>query len=122
MRRPFAGFGLGSLQAVGLAGDLEDWLGRPLSPTLVYEHPTIEALARHLAGEPDGAAAAPGVARPGADEPIAIVGIGCRFPGADGPEAFWRLLRDGLEAVGEVPADRWDVDAYYDPDPRRRAS
>jgi acyl transferase domain-containing protein/NADP-dependent 3-hydroxy acid dehydrogenase YdfG len=51
-------------------------------------------------------------------EPIAIVGIGCRFPGgADSPEAFWRLLRDGVDAVREVPADRWDVDAYYDPDP-----
>ena len=111
------------MQAVGLAGELEDWLGRPLSPTLVYEHPTIEALARHLAGEPDGAAAARRrrAARTAA-EPIAIVGIGCRFPGADGPEAFWRLLRDGVEAIGEVPADRWDVDAYYDPDPGRRAS
>ena len=48
---------------------------------------------------------------------IAIIGIGCRFPGGDGPEAFWRLLRDGVDAVGEVPADRWDVDDYYDPDP-----
>ncbi|MBV8317834.1 MAG: AMP-binding protein, partial [Planctomycetaceae bacterium] len=118
VRRPFAGFGLGSLQAVGLAGDLQDWLGRPLSPTLAYEYPTVESLARHLAGEPDGAEATPGVARDGEDDRIAIIGIGCRFPGADGPEAFWRLLRDGLEAVGEVPADRWDVDAYYDPDPR----
>src|SRR6185436_16409433 len=51
-------------------------------------------------------------------EPIAIVGLGCRFPGgADSPDAFWRLLRDGVDAVEEVPADRWDVDAFYDPDP-----
>jgi acyl transferase domain-containing protein len=50
-------------------------------------------------------------------EPIAIVGLGCRFPGADGPAAFWRLLHDGVDAIREVPADRWDVDAYYDPDP-----
>ncbi|HEU4597695.1 MAG TPA: type I polyketide synthase [Pyrinomonadaceae bacterium] len=51
-------------------------------------------------------------------EPIAIVGLGCRFPGgADSPEAFWRLLRDGVDAVTEVPADRWDIEDYFDPNP-----
>ncbi len=51
-------------------------------------------------------------------EPIAIIGMGCRFPGgADSPQAFWQMLHDGVDAVGEVPADRWDIDAYYDPDP-----
>ncbi len=50
-------------------------------------------------------------------EPLAIIGMACRFPGdADDPEAFWRLLRDGRDAVGEIPAGRWDVDAYFDPD------
>jgi acyl transferase domain-containing protein/acyl carrier protein len=50
-------------------------------------------------------------------EPIAIVGMGCRFPGAEGgPEDFWRLLELGTSAIAEVPKDRWDVDAYYDPD------
>ena len=51
-------------------------------------------------------------------EPIAIVGLGCRYPGAPSPEAFWELLHDGRDAVREVPADRWDVDAFYDPDPQ----
>ncbi|KQU73852.1 MULTISPECIES: type I polyketide synthase [unclassified Rhizobacter] len=51
-------------------------------------------------------------------DPIAIVGMGCRFPGgADSPEQFWQLLVDGVDAVREVPADRWDADALYDPDP-----
>jgi acyl transferase domain-containing protein/acyl carrier protein len=51
-------------------------------------------------------------------EPIAIVGMGCRFPGdADNPDAFWRLLAEERDVVTEIPADRWDVDAYYDPDP-----
>ncbi|CDO87835.1 polyketide synthase [Mycobacterium triplex] len=52
-------------------------------------------------------------------EPIAVVGIGCRLPGkVAGPEDFWQLLVDGRDAVGEVPADRWDGDAFYDPDPQ----
>ncbi|HWE34976.1 MAG TPA: amino acid adenylation domain-containing protein, partial [Isosphaeraceae bacterium] len=106
-RRPLASFGLGSLQAVALAGELEDWLGRPLPPTLAYEYPTIDALARHLAGIPDPAPASEAIGRGADDEPIAIIGIGCRFPGADGPGAFWRLLHDGVDAVGDVPPDRW---------------
>jgi acyl transferase domain-containing protein len=50
-------------------------------------------------------------------EPIAIIGIGCRFPGADGPDAFWRLLRDGVDAIREIPQSRWNVDDYFDADP-----
>ncbi|QUQ67012.1 type I polyketide synthase [Kutzneria sp. CA-103260] len=49
--------------------------------------------------------------------PVAIVGIGCRFPGATGPDELWRLLREGRDQVGEVPPDRYDVDAVYDPEP-----
>ena len=49
------------------------------------------------------------------NEPIAIVGIGCRFPQlCDRPEDFWQLLIDGKSPITEVPADRWDNDAYYD--------
>src|SRR5262245_60763171 len=50
-------------------------------------------------------------------EPIAVIGIGCRFPGASSPGAFWDLLRNGVDAVREVPPGRWAVDAYYDADP-----
>src|SRR6266571_5784730 len=57
--------------------------------------------------------------RGSANEPIAIIGMACRFPGADSPEAFWRLLSDGVDAITEVPRDRWDIDALYDPDPER---
>ena len=52
-------------------------------------------------------------------EPIAIVGIGCRYPGGvSGPESFWQLVSTSRDAVTRVPADRWDADAYYDPDPK----
>jgi malonyl CoA-acyl carrier protein transacylase len=50
-------------------------------------------------------------------EPIAIIGIGCRFPGASNPEAFWELLRDGRDAISVVPPDRWNIDTLYDPEP-----
>jgi acyl transferase domain-containing protein len=50
-------------------------------------------------------------------EPVAIVGIACRYPGVDGPDALWQVLADGKEVVGQIPKDRWDIDDYYDPDP-----
>ena len=52
-------------------------------------------------------------------EPIAVIGIGCRFPGGvRDPDSFWRVLSEGVDAIGEVPADRWDAQAYYDADPQ----
>ena len=114
----FSNHGLASRDVVEISGDLEDWLGVSLSPTLLYDFPTIDELCRHLSGEEDGPRAEtsePGRAgTPDPSEPIAIVGIGCRFPGAPDPEAFWRLLADGTDAIGEVPPDRWDAETYFD--------
>jgi myxalamid-type polyketide synthase MxaE and MxaD len=119
IREPFASYGLGSTEAVSLAGELAEWLGQKLSPALVYEYSTIETLARHLAGSTDVSESATKAAQDRAvkNEPIAIIGTGCRFPGANDPAAFWRLLRDGVDAIREVPADRFDQHAFYDPDP-----
>src|SRR6201991_4509445 len=51
-------------------------------------------------------------------EPVAVVGIGCRFPGdVVGPESYWEFLANGRDAISEVPQDRWDADAFYDSDP-----
>jgi len=119
-REAFDSFGLSSREAVMLSGDLEEWLGRSLSPTLVYEYPTIEKLAEFLAnGESarPAQASATDAATARASEAIAVIGLGCRFPGAEGPEAFWRLLSEGIDAITEVPPERWDINAYYDPDP-----
>nr|VFK36790.1 MAG: Acyl transferase domain-containing protein [Candidatus Kentron sp. SD]VFK40418.1 MAG: Acyl transferase domain-containing protein [Candidatus Kentron sp. SD] len=49
------------------------------------------------------------------NEPIAIIGVGCRFPGADNPDAYWQLLHNGVDAMREVPPERWDVDSWFDP-------
>src|SRR3990172_4158984 len=61
-------------------------------------------LEERLAGKPQGG------------EPIALVGMACRFPGAPDLDAYWRVIRDGVDATGEIPPDRWDVDEFYDPD------
>ncbi len=122
LRAPFSSYGLDSLAAIRLVGELEVVVGRSLSPTLVYEHPNIGALAAHLGAEQVPLEVAPG-ARASFDAPIpgemqvAIIGIGCRFPGADGPEQFWSLLAEGRDAIEEVPRDRWDVASFYDPRP-----
>ena len=104
---PFVAYGLSSVDAVRITGRLEDHLGRSLSPTLAYEYPTIDALARYLAvgQEPrrgDGA----GSGKPPAGDDIAIVGMACRFPGALDLESFERLLRSGTDAVGPLPECR----------------
>ena len=54
---------------------------------------------------------------PAIHEPVAIVGIGCRFPKASGPDAFWRVIRNGVDAIAEIPRDRFDVDALYEQTP-----
>ncbi len=119
VREPFASYGIGSTEAVGLSGELGDWLGRSLAAELAYEYPTIESLARHLAGpsEEAPAAATSAAGEESENEPIAIIGLSCRFPGAGNAEAFWKLLCDGVDAISEVPAARFNVNAYYDADP-----
>ncbi|MEU2738973.1 beta-ketoacyl synthase N-terminal-like domain-containing protein, partial [Streptomyces sp. NPDC007095] len=118
--RPIAEFGLGSRQLVTLAAELSGRIGRPVEPSLVFDHPTIAALAAAVLGEgPVGAAApVPAAAPVRGDEDIAVLSMGCRHPGgADDPEALWRLLASGEDAITEVPAGRWDTRGLYDPDP-----
>ncbi|WAS96620.1 SDR family NAD(P)-dependent oxidoreductase [Nannocystis poenicansa] len=104
----FHRYGLDSLRASRLIAALGERLGRALSPTLAWEHPTVDSLISHLLDEhTEGSGAAHGPEAPA--EPIAIVGMACRLPQAPDVAAFWRLLHDGIDAVGEVPAERgWD--------------
>jgi acyl transferase domain-containing protein/acyl carrier protein len=119
VRVPFASYGLGSTEAVSLSGELSYWLGRKIPADLAYEYSTIETLARHLTGPSERSLLASGcdVLREMELDPIAIIGIGCRFPGSSGPEAFWHSIHDGLDGITEVPADRFNLEAIYDPDP-----
>ncbi|MFE1899918.1 SDR family NAD(P)-dependent oxidoreductase [Streptomyces yangpuensis] len=111
VHEPLAAYGLSSIDAVALAGELGVLLGRKVSPTIAYEFPTLGEILAHLRGGPPvrgglTAARRPDTGPVGA-EPIAIIGMGCRFPGADGPEAFWELLEQGVDAIRRVPDGRF---------------
>ena len=102
--------GVGSRDAVVLSGELSELLGRPVSPVEFWQHPTIDSLAKFLTGaesdSDDGTVYVPSVGT--LNEPIAVIGLGCRLPGGiAGPEALWQLLAEGGNTVGEVPAERW---------------
>ncbi|MEV7171529.1 beta-ketoacyl synthase N-terminal-like domain-containing protein [Streptomyces sp. NPDC093224] len=132
--------GVDSLLMAELVRDLEGILGHPVDPSLLQEHPTLGGLAAALGAPPAGpvpehagplapgaqtepprAQAAPGTqaqlrAPDGRPTPIAVIGMGCRLPGAADPEQFWEVLLAGRDLVTEVPADRWDVSSLYSPD------
>ncbi|MEU5404325.1 SDR family NAD(P)-dependent oxidoreductase [Streptomyces sp. NPDC005963] len=128
--KAFSALGFDSLTAVELRNRLAAVTGLKLPATVLFDHPTPSALADRLLTElglPDTAyenATPAGVARveePSGNEPIAIIGMGCRFPGGiEKPEDFWRLLSEGTDAVGDWPSNRgWDTEGLYDPDPDR---
>ncbi|WP_157091136.1 type I polyketide synthase, partial [Nocardiopsis listeri] len=129
---PFKEIGFDSLTAVELRNRLNAATGLRLPATLVFDYPTPEALTRYLSvqlvgdlGEVSARSESGVTAAVGADEPIAIVGIGCRFPGGvTDPEVLWNLLMDEqADAVGPLPTNRgWDFGSLYDPDPEHEGT
>ncbi|WP_414504002.1 type I polyketide synthase [Streptomyces sp. NEAU-L66] len=121
--RPLHELGFTSLAAVALRDRLSAATGRKLSAAIAYDYPTVTALASYLEGEllhtapPADDTAHVGPAAP--DDPVAIVAMGCRFPGGvTSPQELWDLVASETDAVTGFPSDRgWDLDALYDPDP-----
>ncbi|MFI9744153.1 SDR family NAD(P)-dependent oxidoreductase [Streptomyces sp. NPDC052494] len=134
----FLDLGLDSIMAVDAAAALTETLGVDVGIGDVFGHPTVERLSAELTGRLAGRTTAPAPRKapaavrpvqapavtpepaaeqpaPTDQEPIAIVGMAGRFPGADSVEEFWSLLDEGRDGVGPVPADRWDTAALHDP-------
>src|SRR5574337_518923 len=127
--REDAGFfdlGMDSLMAVDLRRRIEQGVGKEIPATLAMDYPRLSDVVDYLLGdvlelsEQASAKSRPQLASAvttRTNEPIAVVAVSCRFPGAPDPEAFWEVLSGGVDAIREVPEDRFDIDEFYDPDP-----
>ncbi|WP_179466979.1 type I polyketide synthase [Mycolicibacterium vinylchloridicum] len=126
--REEAGFfdlGMDSLMAVELRRRLEQAVGKELPATLAMDFPRLSDVADYLLSDvlnlneragSQLAAQPTSLATSATDEPIAIIAVACRFPGAPDADAYWDVLSGGVDAIREIPEDRFDVDQFYDPD------
>jgi acyl carrier protein len=129
---PMSGFfdlGMDSLMAVEFRNRLAKSLGAgvQLPNTLAFDYPSLDKLADYLCEElsagVEGFSTSESRLHLGhlglhpENDVVAVIGLACRFPGAADVQAYWQLLLDGVDAVREVPSERWDIDAYYDSDP-----
>ncbi|MCF0083305.1 acyltransferase domain-containing protein, partial [Streptomyces lomondensis] len=124
-QQAFNDLGFDSLTAVELRNRLSTVTGLRLPATLVFDYPSSATLADFMLAEAlgtrQGRAEVRGTVAAADDDPIAIVGMSCRYPGGvAGPDDLWTLLSTSGDAISGLPSDRgWDVDRLFDPDPDR---
>ncbi len=133
--RPFSEYGVDSFTNIKLVVTLNQAFGIVLPPTTLFDYVCVEDLSAYIASAHGdavarliGAAERAEHARTASPAPkeaaneaqgIAVIGLACRLPGATHAGAFWDLLRSGGSCISEVPPSRWDIDAFWDPDPSR---
>ncbi len=112
--------GLDSVGLLRLKAELERGHGAELGVETFFHSPTPRRLAEKILGLDAAGAAVPATPAAGRDDGIAVIGMACRLPGGvEHPDEYWRLLLSGKDAIIPVPEDRWDRDAWHDPDPKR---
>ncbi|WP_394845469.1 SDR family NAD(P)-dependent oxidoreductase [Pendulispora brunnea] len=117
----FFNLGVDSLMSAELRKRLEVGLDHLLSSTVTFDHPSVRSMVDHLLRELpylEAQSVVPAItAARAVREPIAVIGMACRFPGgANDIEAYWALLRDGVDGTSDMPPERWDVEAFYSPE------
>ncbi len=116
----FSELGFDSVMTVELRHRLTALTGLRLPDTVGWDYGSVSALAQYLEAELSGRSSLPAApSAPNAEDPVVVVGMGCRFPGGvASPEGLWEVVVEGRDVVSEFPTDRnWDVEGLFDPDP-----
>uniref|UniRef100_UPI0025C5BC11 non-ribosomal peptide synthetase/type I polyketide synthase n=1 Tax=Flavobacterium sp. TaxID=239 RepID=UPI0025C5BC11 len=110
----FSELGMSSIQSIRLTGKLSDYLGIEITPTIVYSYSNIKDLAAYLLSNEDiELPSNVEDAKKMNSEPIAVIGMSCRFPGAQDLETFLENLKTGIDSITEVPKSRWEIDDFF---------
>eukprot|EP00922_Rhytidocystis_sp_ex-Travisia-forbesii_P043334 GHVS01064657.1.p1 GENE.GHVS01064657.1~~GHVS01064657.1.p1 ORF type:complete len:470 (+),score=87.51 GHVS01064657.1:70-1410(+) len=120
---PLMDSGIDSLGAVEFKNNIEERLGIALAPTVLFDHPTLEDIQRHICSLHKETAGAPthyaSLGSRDADR-FALIGMACRLPGSsNSPDQFWNMMMTKTDCVDEIPMSRFNVDSLYDPDPTK---